>query len=101
MTPRLQPECLNHRLYSGGRVPCTVDADIAQGERAVIAASIVDIEAVSCVRWVPRVNNENPHVRIKKDQAGCFANVGRTTNGVLNLGPGCFVSNSPFQKYIG
>ena len=76
-------------------MPYTIDADFTTAERAVVAASIADIEAVSCVRWVARVGTENPSVRIKKDQAGCFANVGRTTNGILNLGPGCIVSSLP------
>ena len=60
----------------------------------MIAASIDDIENVSCVRWVPREGNENPYVRIKEDEAGRFANVGTTIDGVLNLGAGCIVRRS-------
>ena len=74
-----------------GRVPYTIDADFTLSERLVIAASITDIEMASCVRWVPREGNENPSVRIKKDEAGCFANVGTTFNGVMNLGTNCIV----------
>ena len=73
-------------------MPYTIDEDFTMDERAIIASSIMDIETVSCVRWVPREGTENPSVRIKKDQAGCFANVGTTTNGVLNLGTNCVVS---------
>ena len=80
------------RLFHGGRVPYTIDADFTDGERAVIAASIADIEAVSCVRWVARVGNENPSVRIKKDEPGCFANVGTFSDAIMNLGTGCVVS---------
>ena len=73
-------------------VPYTIDADFTMDERAVIASSIMDIEAASNVRWVPRTDPNNPfYVRIKKDEAGCFANVGRTANGIMNLGTNCVV----------
>ena len=71
-----------------------IDADFTTAERAVIAASIVDIEAISCITWVDRVGTEIPWVRIKKDEDGCFATVGRslsTNGGVLNLGDRCVV----------
>lgn len=79
------------RLYSGGRIPYTIDADFTSAERAVIAASMADIEAVSCVRYEPRIGTENPSVRIKKDEEGCFAHVGAHDDSILNLGSGCVV----------
>ena len=82
---------LFHRKFEGGRVPYTIAAEFTQPERDVIAASIMDIEAVSCVRWVAREGNEQPFVHIKNDESGCFANVGTTFDGVLNLGSGCVV----------
>ena len=78
-------------MHANGRVAYEIDADFTQSERDVIAAAIADIEAVSCVRWVPRVCDEQPHVRIKKDEPGCFATLGRSNAGVNNLGPGCIV----------
>ena len=61
----------------------------------MIASSIMDIEAASSVRWVPRTDPNNLfYVRIKKDEAGCFANVGRTANGIMNLGTNCVVCTS-------
>ena len=79
-------------MWPFARVPYTIDADFTEEERMVIAGSIMDIESVSCVRWEPRVGTENPYVRIKKDEMGCFANVGTTINGIQNLGVGCIVS---------
>ena len=75
-----------------GRVPYTIDNDFTEAERLVIAASMNAIEDISCIHWVPRVGLENPSVRITNNQAGCFANVGATTNGTLNLGNNCVVS---------
>ena len=74
-------------------MPYTMDDNFTTFERLVIAASLLDIEDNSCVRWSPRLANENPHVRIQKEEEGCFASVGPRADGVLNLGEGCFVSN--------
>lgn len=81
------------RLFPGGRVPYTIDADFTESERLVIASSISDIEFDSCVRWDSRAGNEQPYVRIKKDEDGCFASVGARTDGLINLGNGCVVSD--------
>ena len=75
-------------------MPYTIDASFNDLERKVIAAAMNDIEDNSCVRWSPRVGNENPHVRCNKEEQGCFADVGAVVNGRLNLGVGCTVSNT-------
>ena len=82
---------ISRRWLPDCKVPYTIDPNFTHYERAVIIVSMADIEAVSDVRWVPRIDNENPYVRIKKDEAGCFATVGKVPDGILNLGPGCFV----------
>ena len=73
-------------------MPYTIDDSFTESERVVIAGSMADIESKSCVRWEPRVGDEQLYVRIKQDERGCFANVGPTVGGILNLGSGCIVS---------
>ena len=82
-------------------MPYTIDASFNKLERQVIVAAINDIEDNSCVRWSPRVGNENPHVRINREEQGCFADVGATVNGGINLGAGCTVSSNGLKKREG
>ena len=81
------------RLFPGGRVPYSMDTSFNDLERQVIAAAINDIEDNSCVRWSPWFGNESPHVLINRQEGGCFADIGATVDGVLNLGTGCIVSD--------
>ena len=74
-------------------MPYTIDEAFTDSERQVIAAAINDIEDNSCVRWSPRVNNENPFVEMKRENNGCFSYIGANMDGVLNLGNGCLVSH--------
>jgi hypothetical protein len=94
---RCQGILLLPRLFPKGIVPYTIDDNFTEDERAVIAASILTIEQNSCVRWVARVGDENPSVRITKEGEGCFASVGYKNYGFLNLGSGCIVSKPNYS----
>ncbi|RWS21238.1 NAS-15 protein-like protein [Leptotrombidium deliense] len=45
-----------YRKWPGARVPYVVDGRYTSTERAIIAQAITNIQAVSCVRFVPRTS---------------------------------------------
>ncbi|XP_076358916.1 zinc metalloproteinase nas-15-like [Tachypleus tridentatus] len=74
--------------WPGGKIPYVISSEFSSRDRTVISAAFQEYEKKTCIRFVPR-SNEQDYVQITGG-SGCSSAVGR--NGgpqVLTLGYGC------------
>jgi len=53
----------------------------ANAERRVIASAMNKFHLASCIRFVPKTNNDADYVILKKTGEGCWSHVGRNGSG--------------------
>ena len=75
-------------LWPNGEVPYVISSSINSQERGIIASAMAEFHEKTCIKFVPRVNqNDYIHI-VKKD--GCWAVIGRSGNvQEVSLGGGC------------
>ena len=75
-------------LWENAQVPYVLDSSLSNAAKVAIATAISNYKKRSCVRFVPRTNEED-HVRFFKGE-GCFSMVGRVGGQQdISIGPGC------------
>ncbi|KAK0397760.1 hypothetical protein QR680_002256 [Steinernema hermaphroditum] len=78
-----------HQLWRGGRIPYTISSHYSSYSRSMIAASMEEYHKHTCIKWVPKNNNDIDYISILPDR-GCYSMVGRTGGRqTLSLGNGC------------
>lgn len=76
-------------LWDNGIIPIVMDSnEVSADLRARIFSACAKISAVANVTCVERTN-ETHFIRATTSGSGCFATIGRTVNGVINLEGNC------------
>ncbi|CAH1789765.1 unnamed protein product [Owenia fusiformis] len=77
------------QMWPNGVVPYTVSVSMTSTEQANLNAAIADYSRHTCIKWVPRTNQQ-AYVNIIKG-GGCYSNVGTLRRvQTLSLGRGCW-----------
>ncbi|RWR99153.1 Zinc metalloproteinase nas-13-like protein, partial [Leptotrombidium deliense] len=69
-----------YNKWPNARVPYLIDNQYTSTERAVVAKAIQNIQAASCVRFVPKTDADRDYIYITPDYANgynCYSYVGR------------------------
>ncbi|PIO71624.1 astacin [Teladorsagia circumcincta] len=65
-----------HQLWPNGRIPYTISSQYSSYSRSQIAASMQEYSLHTCIKWVPKTNNDVNYVYIFPDR-GCYSMVGK------------------------
>uniref|UniRef100_A0A8R1DHG5 Metalloendopeptidase n=1 Tax=Caenorhabditis japonica TaxID=281687 RepID=A0A8R1DHG5_CAEJA len=77
------------QLWPSGRIPYTISSQYSSYSRSLIAASMQDYSAHTCIQWVPKEAADVNYVHIYPDR-GCYSMVGKMGGKQsLSLGSGC------------
>uniref|UniRef100_A0A1I7Y270 Metalloendopeptidase n=1 Tax=Steinernema glaseri TaxID=37863 RepID=A0A1I7Y270_9BILA len=78
-----------HQLWKGGRIPYMISSRYSSYSRSMIASAMEEYHKQTCIKWVPKTNNDIDYIYIFPDR-GCYSMVGRTGGRQsLSLGSGC------------
>ncbi|PIO68455.1 shTK domain protein, partial [Teladorsagia circumcincta] len=61
-----------HQLWPNGRIPYTISSQYSSYSRSQIAASMQEYSLHTCIKWVPKTNNDVNYVYIFPDR-GCYS----------------------------
>ncbi|GMR62974.1 hypothetical protein PMAYCL1PPCAC_33169, partial [Pristionchus mayeri] len=77
------------QLWPGGKIPYALSSQYSSYSRSLIAASMQEYAANTCVQWVPKTDQDRDYVYIMPDR-GCYSMVGKMGGRqMLSLGSGC------------
>ncbi|GMT35826.1 hypothetical protein PFISCL1PPCAC_27123 [Pristionchus fissidentatus] len=78
-----------HQLWPNGRIPYALSSQYSSYSRSLIASSMQEYAANTCVQWVPKTDQDQNYVYIMPDR-GCYSMVGKMGGRqTLSLGSGC------------
>ncbi|GMT05974.1 hypothetical protein PENTCL1PPCAC_28148, partial [Pristionchus entomophagus] len=78
-----------HQMWPNGRIPYALSSQYSAYSRSLIAASMQEYAANTCVQWVPKNDQDQNYVYIMPDR-GCYSMVGKMGGRqTLSLGSGC------------
>ncbi|XP_013399408.1 sushi, von Willebrand factor type A, EGF and pentraxin domain-containing protein 1 [Lingula anatina] len=80
-----------NQKWTKGVVPYVIEGNVASKGRRAISAAIADYNRFTCIRFIPRTN-ENAYVSFSSANQGCYSSIGRTgRKQIINLqNSGCY-----------